>query len=298
MLGQVGARRHGKVMVIGDGTVGRHAACAAVGVGANVYLFGRDMTREADVKKGVSEDIKFVLANAKNIAEHVPETDLLVGAVLRRGGRAPELITEAMVQSMQSGSVIVDISIDQRGCAAKARPTSHSAPIYMEHGLIDYCVPNMPGAYPRTSNIALTDATLPPRSHLLPSGRGGSGAHARIRGFLEARWLTRSASRRPTGPCEQRGAGPGRRRPDGEGGGERWHGKGGPTPARKSGIGAACRAGGRDSSHRADPSGGSKTRSRTRGLRKARSRGALRSRPRTVRTRRATTFPTLRPKSP
>jgi alanine dehydrogenase len=126
-----------------------------------VYLFGRDRSREADVAKAVSKDVSFVLSNAENIAEHVRDTDLLVGAVLRRGGRAPEIVTEAMVQSMQPGSVVVDVSIDQGGCVATARPTSHSAPVYTEHGVIHYCVPNMPGAYPRTSTIALTDATLP-----------------------------------------------------------------------------------------------------------------------------------------
>jgi alanine dehydrogenase len=161
LLGRVGAHRYGKVMVIGDGTVGRHAARAAVGMGANVHLFGRNLAREADLKEAVSEDINFVLSNAANIALHVRDTDLLVGAVLRRGGRAPELVTEAMVQSMQPGSVVVDVSIDQGGCVATARPTSHSAPVYTEHGVIHYCVPNMPGAYPRTSTIALTDATLP-----------------------------------------------------------------------------------------------------------------------------------------
>ena len=161
LLGKVGARRHGKVMVLGDGTVGRHAARAAVGMGANVFLFGRNAAREAELRRAVSEDVTFVLSNAENIALHVRDADLLVGAVLRRGGRAPQVVTEAMVQSMQPGSVIVDVSIDQGGCVATARPTSHSAPVYTEHGVIHYCVPNMPGAYPRTATIALTDATLP-----------------------------------------------------------------------------------------------------------------------------------------
>ena len=87
-----------------------------------------------------------MLSDAENIALHVRDTDLLVGAVLRRGGRAPQMVTEATVQSMQPGSVSVDVSVDQGGCVATARPTSHSAP-YTEHGVIHYCVPNMPGAY-------------------------------------------------------------------------------------------------------------------------------------------------------
>jgi alanine dehydrogenase len=168
--GQVGGRRYGKVMVIGDGTVGRHAARAAVGIGANLYLFGRDMAREAALRKAVSADINLVRSNAENIAEHVRDTDLLVGAVLRRGARAPEIVTEEMVRSMQPGSVIVDVSIDQGGCVATARPTSHSAPVYLEHGVIHYCVPNMPGAYPRTSTMALTEATLPYAIRLADQG--------------------------------------------------------------------------------------------------------------------------------
>ena len=112
---------------------------------------------EAELRRAVSEDVTFVLSNAENIALHVRDADLLVGAVLRRGGRAPQVVTEAMVQSMQPGSVIVDVSIDQGGCVATARPTSHSAPVYTEHGVIHYCVPNMPGAYPRTATIALAD---------------------------------------------------------------------------------------------------------------------------------------------
>ena len=93
-----------------------------------------------------------MLSDAENITLHVRDTDLLVGAVLRRGGRAPQVVTEAMVQSMQPGSVIVDVSVDQGGCVATAPPTSHSAP-YTEHGVSHYCVPNVPGAYgaPRLS---------------------------------------------------------------------------------------------------------------------------------------------------
>lgn len=161
LLGKVVARRYGKVMVLGDGVVGIHAARAADAIGANVYLFGRHPEREAALRQAVSQDITFVLSTAENVAEHMCDTDLLVGGVLRRGARAPKVVTEEMVQSMQPGSVIVDVSIDQGGCIETARATSHSKPVYIEHGVIHYCVPNMPGAYPRTSTMALTEATLP-----------------------------------------------------------------------------------------------------------------------------------------
>ena len=102
-----------------------------------------------------------MLSNADNIAKHCRDADLVVGAVLRRGARAPMIVTETMVEAMQPGSVIVDVAIDQGGSIETARPTSHSQPVYREHGVIHYCVPNMPGAYPRTSTMALTEATLP-----------------------------------------------------------------------------------------------------------------------------------------
>jgi alanine dehydrogenase len=142
-------------------------ASAGIGSGFDDEAYRR--TGAMLVSAAVSEDITFVLSNAENIALHVRDTDLLVGAVLRRGGRAPQIVTEAMVQSMQPGSVVV-VSIDQGGCIATARPTSHSAPVYTEHGVIHYCVPNMPGAYPRTSTIALTHATLPYVVALLDKG--------------------------------------------------------------------------------------------------------------------------------
>ena len=97
----------------------------------------------------------------ENISKHTKDADLVVGAVLLHGAKAPYVVTEDMVKAMQPGSVIVDVSIDQGGCIETSKPTSHSNPVYVKHGVIHYCVTNMPGAYPRTSTIALTNATLP-----------------------------------------------------------------------------------------------------------------------------------------
>lgn len=160
-LGEVLGQRHGKVVVVGDGVVGRHAARTADAMGASVYVCSRHEEREAQLKREVSPSLNFVLSRAENIARQVQDADLLVGAVLLRGAKATHLVSEEMVRSMQPGAVIVDVSIDQGGCVETARPTSHSEPVYVEHNVTHYCVTNMPGAYPRTSTIALTNATLP-----------------------------------------------------------------------------------------------------------------------------------------
>jgi alanine dehydrogenase len=160
-LGEVLGQHHGKVVVVGDGVVGRHAARTADAMGASVYICSRHQEREAELEREISPSLNFVLSRAENIAHHVRNADLLVGAVLLRGARATYLVSEDMVRSMQPGAVIVDVSIDQGGCVETSRPTSHSQPVYVEHDVTHYCVTNMPGAYPRTSTIALTNATLP-----------------------------------------------------------------------------------------------------------------------------------------
>jgi len=160
-LGSVLGKKYGKVVVIGDGIVGKHAAHVAYGMGANVYLFTRHKDKFEKLKKEIGNGLNCVLSTKENIAEHVKDSDLVVGAVLLHGAKAPWVVTEEMVKTMQKGSVIVDVSIDQGGCIETAKPTSHSNPVYEKHGVIHYCVTNMPGAYPRTSTIALTTATLP-----------------------------------------------------------------------------------------------------------------------------------------
>ena len=160
-LGEVLGVRHGEVLIIGDGVVAYHAAKAARGLGAKVTIVGLDPAKGERMQSEIAADVEFVHSSHEVIAERVTNTDLLIGAVLKHGARAEAVVSEAMVKSMQPGSVVVDVSIDQGGCIATSRPTSHSEPIFVQYGVIHYCVTNMPGAYPRTSTLALTEATLP-----------------------------------------------------------------------------------------------------------------------------------------
>ncbi len=169
-LGRVLGERHGKVMVIGNGIVGQHAAHTLASMGANVFVFGRKRSSFETMEFADPASLEFIESTPDNIENHIGDTDLLVGAVLLVGARAPHVVAKTMVKSMQPASVIVDVSIDQGGCIETARPTSHSNPVYVEHKIIHYCVTNMPGAYPRTSTIALTNATLPYISKLAASG--------------------------------------------------------------------------------------------------------------------------------
>lgn len=160
-LGKVLGKRHGKVVVIGDGVVGQHAAQVAMAMGANVFVAGIDTVKMRQTKAETLPDVEFFLSGREAIAEHLKDADLVVGAVLIHGAKAPKIVSEAMVKAMEKGAVVVDVSIDQGGCIATSKPTSHSHPVFIKHGVIHYCVTNMPGAYPRTSTIALSDATLP-----------------------------------------------------------------------------------------------------------------------------------------
>lgn len=171
-LGKVLGHTYGKVVIIGDGIVGRHAARIATGMGAEVFLGGRHPDRAETLRKEISPQLNFFVSNNKNIAALTVDADLVVGAVLLPGARAPRVMTEQMVKAMQAGSVIVDVSIDQGGCIATSRPTSHSNPVYTVHDVIHYCVTNMPGAYPKTSTLALTHATLPYIRKLADKGLG------------------------------------------------------------------------------------------------------------------------------
>ena len=161
MLGEVLGHFYGKVVIIGDGVVGRHAAKTAYGMGADVYLFGRHEERMDLLRDAIGRRSHIMTSTSENIAEHVKDADLVVGAVLVTGAKAPWVVTEEMVKTMQPGSVIVDVSIDQGGCIETSHPTKHSDPVFVKHGVTHYCVTNMPGAYPITSTIALTNVTLP-----------------------------------------------------------------------------------------------------------------------------------------
>jgi len=159
--GRILSTRHGKVMVLGDGVVGQHAAMTADGIGANVFLFGKSDSKLKSLSATTPNTIQFVESDEAHIMQHLRDTDLLIGAVLVAGSRAPHLVTEEMVKEMQPGSVIVDVSIDQGGCIETSHVTTHSDPVFVKHDVIHYCVSNMPGAYPRTATLALTDETLP-----------------------------------------------------------------------------------------------------------------------------------------
>ncbi len=181
LIGEILGVSYGKVVVIGDGVVGRHAAKVAGAMGARVVIFGRHPERAEELRRIIPK-LDYVRSTPDSIAEHLRDTDLLVGAVLVEGARAPRIVSEEMVASMPEGSVIVDVSIDQGGCVATSRPTSHSDPVFVEQGVIHYCVTNMPGAYPRTSTFALTAATLP---YAVRIANGGLAAVLEDPGFAK-----------------------------------------------------------------------------------------------------------------
>lgn len=160
-LGKVLGRRFGKVVIIGDGVVGQHAARVACAMGADVWVAGIEPATMQKLKATILPEVNFFLSNKENIEKHILDADLVIGAVLCHGAKAPKIISEDMIKSMAEGTVVVDVSIDQGGCIETSRPTTHSDPVFIKHGVIHYCVTNMPGAYPRTSTIALVDATLP-----------------------------------------------------------------------------------------------------------------------------------------
>jgi alanine dehydrogenase len=170
LLGGVPGVAAANVMVIGGGVVGMNAAFIALGMEATVYVFDRniDRLRELDIAFGGRADTCF--ATTLSIEERLPDMDLVIGAVLVHGARAPHVITRAQLSVMKRHSVLVDVSIDQGGCFETSRPTTHSNPTYEVDGITHYCVTNMPGAVPITSTYALTNATMPYVLHLARSG--------------------------------------------------------------------------------------------------------------------------------
>ncbi len=170
LLGGVPGVAAANVMVIGGGVVGMNAAFIALGMEATVYVFDRniDRLRELDIAFGGRADTCF--ASTLSIEERLPDADLVIGAVLARGAKAPHVITRAQLKLMKRNAVLVDVSIDQGGCFETSRPTTHSAPTYEVDGITHYCVANMPGAVPITSTYALTNATMPYVIHLASAG--------------------------------------------------------------------------------------------------------------------------------
>jgi alanine dehydrogenase len=170
LLGGVPGVAAANVMVIGGGVVGMNAAFIALGMEATVYVFDRniDRLRELDVAFGGRADTCF--ASTLSIEERLPDMDLVIGAVLVHGARAPHVVTREHLGVMKRQAVLVDVSIDQGGCFETSRPTTHSDPTYEVDGITHYCVTNMPGAVPITSTYALTNATMPYVVHLASSG--------------------------------------------------------------------------------------------------------------------------------
>jgi len=158
LLGGVPGVLPGSVVVVGGGTSGVNAARMATGLGADVTILDVDLERLRYLDLAMDRAHTLYSSEA-NLNELMPDCDLLIGAVLLRGAKAPKLITRAMLRKMKPGSVLVDISIDQGGCAETSRPTTHVDPVYVEEGVTHYCVANMPAAYARTATQALTNVT-------------------------------------------------------------------------------------------------------------------------------------------
>jgi alanine dehydrogenase len=161
LLGGVPGVLPSDVVIIGGGVVGTNAAKMAVGLGARVTILDTNLERLRQLDDIFRGTVQTLASNSAHITDAVRQADLLVGGVLIPGAAAPKLVTRAMISEMKKGSVIVDVAIDQGGCVETAHATTHSNPTYEVDGVIHYCVANMPGAVPRTSTIALTNATLP-----------------------------------------------------------------------------------------------------------------------------------------
>ena len=161
LLGGVPGVTPAKVVVIGGGVVGTQAIDVAVGMGAEVWVLDRSIEALRRLRTRFGNAIFTVYSTAEAIAQHCAQADLVIGAVLIPGAAAPKLIIRDIVRRMRPGAVIVDVAIDQGGCCETARPTTHDDPVYVEEGVIHYCVANMPGAVPITSAYALNNATLP-----------------------------------------------------------------------------------------------------------------------------------------
>jgi alanine dehydrogenase len=161
LLGGVPGVPPAKVVILGGGVAGTHAAEMAVGLRADVTVVDRSVDRLRELSSVFGSALRTEYSTTATIERLVRDADLVVGAVLVAGGAAPKLLTRATIATMKPGAVLVDISIDQGGCFETSRPTTHAEPTFVVDGVIHYCVANMPGAVPRTSTLALTNATLP-----------------------------------------------------------------------------------------------------------------------------------------
>jgi len=150
-----------KIVILGGGVVGRNALQMAVGMGADVCIFDRDIDRLRQIDMFYGNRVRTFYSDSLLIEQEVCEADVVIGAVLLPGAAAPKLVTREMVKKMKAGAVIVDVAIDQGGCFETSKPTTHADPTFLVDGVLHYCVANMPGAVARTSTFALTNATYP-----------------------------------------------------------------------------------------------------------------------------------------
>jgi len=160
LLGGVPGVKPAKVVVIGGGVAGANAASMAIGLHADVVILDKDLTRLKQIDSLFAGQLKTVASTSYSIEEACLDADLVIGAVLIPGAKAPRLVTDDLVARMRPGSVLVDVSVDQGGCFESTRPTTHDDPVFLVHDSVFYCVANMPGAVPHTSTYALTNATL------------------------------------------------------------------------------------------------------------------------------------------
>jgi alanine dehydrogenase len=161
LLGGVPGVNPAHVLILGGGVVGTHAAFMAAGLGAHVTIADISLPRLRQLSEIMPANVDTMMSSQYNIEEILPRTDLVIGAVLIPGAKAPSLITKEMLKLLPQGAVLVDVAIDQGGCFETSKPTTHANPVYEVDGILHYCVANIPGAVPCTSTLALTNATLP-----------------------------------------------------------------------------------------------------------------------------------------
>lgn len=161
LLGGVPGVQPARVVILGGGIVGTEAAKMAAGLNANVVLMDINLNRLRQLAEFLPKNVTMIYSNEYNIRQQLSRVDLIIGAVLIPGAKAPHLITKQMLSEMRDGSVVIDVAVDQGGCIETCRPTTHEDPTYVVDGVIHYCVANMPGAVPYTSTLALTNATFP-----------------------------------------------------------------------------------------------------------------------------------------
>jgi alanine dehydrogenase len=170
LLGGVPGTLPAKVIILGGGIVGTQAAYMAAGLGADVTIMDVSLARMRHLSEIMPANVKTMMSNELNIRKLVKDADLVIGAILVTGAKAPHLVTRDMLKEMKSGAVLVDVAVDQGGCIETCKPTTHEEPTFVIDGVVHYCVANMPGAVPFTSTLALTNATLPYALQLADKG--------------------------------------------------------------------------------------------------------------------------------